>query len=97
MKEAVGMGAYIEFAGAFLIGEHAPYPLAESAAMIRELGVDHVILSSDAGQVDNLYPDDMIATMAGALRKQGMTEAELHKMTAENPARLLGLPPPEAQ
>jgi predicted metal-dependent phosphotriesterase family hydrolase len=92
MKQAVEMGAYIEFVGGFLIGEHAAFTIDQYYDAIRELGPSHVILSSDGGQVNRPFPDDMLALTAGQLRDKGMTAAELRTMLADNPADLLGLP-----
>jgi len=97
MKEAVELGAYIEFAGGFVLSKYSPYSLQQNYDAIRALGPEHVILSSDSGQVGQPYPDDTIAMMAGKLRDLGMTEAELHMMLAENPAKLLGVPLAERQ
>jgi hypothetical protein len=79
MKEAAELGAYIEFAGGFVLGKHSPYSLQRQYDAIRAVGPEHVILSSDSGQVGQPYPDDM---MAGNLRELGMTDAELHMMLA---------------
>jgi hypothetical protein len=91
MKEAAGLGAYIEFVAGFLIGDRASFTADQYAAAIRELGPEHVILSSDGGQTGRPMPDDMIAMVAGQLRARGVTAAELHRMMVENPAALLGL------
>jgi hypothetical protein len=96
MKEAVSLGASIEFVGGFVIGERATITAQQYLDTIRALGVEHVILSSDGGQVNRPYPDDMIALIAGQLRARGMTAAELHRIMVENPAAFLGIPPPGA-
>jgi hypothetical protein len=91
MKEAAGLGAYIEFVAGFLIGERATFTAQQYYDAIRALGPEHVILSSDGGQTGRPMPDEMIAMVAGQLRARGMTTAELHTMMVANPARLLGL------
>lgn len=91
MQEAVRLGAYIEFVGSFVIGEHANFTSRQYADAIRALGPDHVILSSDSGQVNRPFPPDMLALMAGQLRREGLTVAQLRTMMVDNPARLLGL------
>lgn len=91
MKEAVGLGAYIEFVGGLMIGRPAKFTTQQYFDAIREIGADHVILSSDAGQLNRPFPDDAIVYAAGQLRAKGMTEAELRKMLVENPRKLLGV------
>lgn len=92
MQEAVRLGAQIEFVAGFLIGQRASFTFDQYAAAIRTLGPDQVILSSDGGQLGQVMPDDMIAMVAGLLRQRGFTAAEVRRMTADNPAALLGLP-----
>ena len=92
MKEAVELGAYIEFVGGFLIGTRGTFTAQQYHDAIREIGPDHIILSSDGGQVGRPKPDEMIALAVGQLLAKGITKAELHKMMVENPAALLGLP-----
>lgn len=91
MREAARMGAFIEFVGAFIVGSHAEFTLPEYLDAIRYVGVDHVILSSDSGQLNRPFPDDMIALVAGQLKAGGMSSDELRKIMVENPRRLLGL------
>jgi predicted metal-dependent phosphotriesterase family hydrolase len=92
MKEAVSLGAYIEFVGGFVVGSRAVFTVQQYVDMIRALGADHVILSSDGGQINRPVPDDMIAIVAGQLKAKGLNLAELHKIMVENPAKLLGIP-----
>lgn len=97
MQEAVRLGAQIEFVAGFLIGQRASFTFDQYAQAIRAIGPDHVILSSDGGQLGQVMPDDMIAMVAGLLRGRGFTAAEVRRMTADNPAALLGLPPAPRQ
>jgi hypothetical protein len=91
MREAAGMGAYIEFVYNGLIGSYKEFSFADYAKAIRAVGPEHCILSSDMGQVANpQHPDGLVAFFAG-LKKQGITDAEIGKMSKENPARLLEL------
>jgi hypothetical protein len=92
MKEAAGLGAYIEFVANFLSGERASFTVQQYHEAIREIGPAHVILSSDGGQVNRPYPDDLLAQAAYDLREMGITDAELRTMMVENPATLLSLP-----
>lgn len=99
MRQAVEMGAYLEFVSAFANEEST---ILEHVEAIREIGPEHCIVSSDRGQgrgeeghddVDALTPHTAgLARAAQALRAHGFTERELDLMFKENPARLLGLP-----
>jgi hypothetical protein len=91
MKEAAALGAYIEFVYNGLIGKSKQFDFADYAKAIREVGVDHCILSSDMGQVGNpLHPDGLQLFFDG-LQKQGFSHAEIVRMSKVNPARLLSL------
>jgi uncharacterized protein DUF6282 len=92
MREAAGLGAYIEFVYNALIGATKAFELPEYASAIRAVGPEHCILSSDLGQAGNpLHPDGLEAFFA-ALRGQSFTVSEIERMAKANPARLLGLP-----
>jgi len=91
MKEAAGMGAYLEFVYNALIGPNKAFEIAEYAAALRAVGPQHCILSSDLGQAGNpLHPDGLAAFFRG-LKEQGFNDEEISRMSKTNPARLLGL------
>ncbi len=84
MKEAAQLGAYIELV-------YGRMNAAQWAQAIREVGAEHIILSSDLGQPNNpLHPDGMLAYFA-ELKKQGITDAQIDRMAKANPAKALGL------
>jgi hypothetical protein len=97
MKQAVEMGAYLEMVTAFTRREET---IREYVEAIREIGPEHVIVSSDKGQGRGPEGHDApgvshtagLAEAAQILRRNGFTEAELDLMFKTNPARLLGLP-----
>lgn len=92
MKEATSLGAYIEFVAGFLVGERASFTPQQYYDAIRTLGPEHVILSSDGGQLGRRdMPEELIALVAGQLRGKGLTDQELHQIMVENPATLLGI------
>jgi hypothetical protein len=92
MKEAAGLGAYIEFVYNALIGPNKEFTFADYAKAIREVGPEHCIVSSDLGQAGNpLHPDGLAAFFKG-LKNAGFTQAEIDLMSKTNPARALGLP-----
>ena len=84
MKEASQLGAFIELV-------YGRMNAAEWARAIREVGAEHIILSSDLGQPNNpLHPDGMVLYFA-ALKKEGITDAQIDLMAKTNPAKALGL------
>jgi Family of unknown function (DUF6282) len=91
-RKATGLGAFIEFCGGTLETSTGQAKVDRFADDIRQVGVDHAIISSDLGQAGNPLPADGLATFIDALRKKGFTDQELDRMAKQNPARLLGLP-----
>jgi len=94
MQEAAKMGAYIELCGASLLPTQDPngkIPVEVYVNVIRSVGADHVILSSDLGQAINPVHTDGWKLFLDILRKAGITDKELDAMDKTNPAALLGL------
>ena len=90
-RRAARLGAYIEFVGNAMVGQTKTVEFKEYAAIMRQIGFDRVIVSSDLGQRGNpLHPDGLEQIFAG-LRQAGLTVAEIEQMAKQNPARLLGL------
>ena len=56
------------------------------------VGVERSILTSDLGQPENPIHTSGLVTFFEQLRQRGFTEAEIRRMSRENPARFLGLP-----
>jgi hypothetical protein len=91
MREAAREGAYLEFVYNGLLGTNKAAP-RDYAGAIRAVGAASCILASDLGQVGNpLHPDGLIAFFA-AMRAEGISQAEIDRMSKTNPARALGLP-----
>ncbi|HTS62647.1 MAG TPA: DUF6282 family protein, partial [Candidatus Acidoferrales bacterium] len=91
MKEAAGMGAWIEFVYNALIGPNKEFTFADYAKAIREVGADHCILSSDLGQAANpVHTEGLLAFFAG-LERAGVARPQIELMSRTNPARALGL------
>lgn len=63
--------------------------LETALEQIRSLGADRVIISTDLGQKNALYPDEGLAAYAGKLCEHGFAAADIHKMVADNPAALI--------
>ncbi len=91
MREAAAQGAYLEFVYNGLIGKAKESSARDYADAIRQVGPGSCILSSDLGQVGNpLHPDGLAAFFA-ALRREGIPQTDIDRMSKTNPARALGL------
>jgi len=89
-REAAAMGAWLEYPIGVALPPN-PMTLEEFAERIRAVGPEHVILSTDLGQVMRPTPADGFIGYIDGLRDAGLSEAELDAMTKDNPARFLGL------
>ena len=97
MQKAVEMGAYLEFVTAFTRQEAT---VREYVEVIRAIGPEHCIVSSDKGQGrgdeghdgPSVSHVEGLAEAAAILRKNGFSEADLDLMFKTVSARLLGLP-----
>lgn len=56
---------------------------------IREIGPEHVVLSTDLGQARNVLPDIGLQDYGERLLRAGFSREELHRMIAVNPAALM--------
>jgi hypothetical protein len=92
MQEAAKLGAFIEFVGGSLASADAAARMDRFADAIRKIGPEFCVLSSDLGQRGNALPPDGFGDFLLALRSRGFTEAEIDRMSKQNPAQLLGLP-----
>jgi hypothetical protein len=97
VKEAVSMGpeVYAEFTSFFCGANTSPAVLMRYIAGIRAAGVDHAVVTSDTGQLNSLFQPDALATCAKVLRANGFTERDLDIMLKINPAKILGIAPPQ--
>ena len=73
-------------------GASARWSPSELAQLLRTIGVEWCVLSSDLGNPVNAMPTDGFGEFMPKMLAAGMTERELAQMTKDNPARLLGLP-----
>ena len=98
MQEAAKAGAFIELVYVPTltkesIGRKAQFSVADVANTIRKVGAASVILSTDLGQVGFTAPPEGLSAYILELKAQGIPQRDLDRMSKENPARLLGLPP----
>ncbi len=67
--------------------------VAEVADIIRAVGPDNCVVTSDCGQFSTPMPIEAMRLWIEHLRSTHFTAAEIDMMTKHVPARLLGLPP----
>jgi hypothetical protein len=102
-KQVTGMGAYIEICHLqTMTGPNAQYDwmkhwsqvsVKDVATAVRELGADHIVLSTDLGQQGMMTHPDGMEQLIAQVKAQGVSQQDLDLMTKKNPARLLGLEP----
>ncbi len=95
-KQAAQLGAFLEYPFNPLLPPNPDWPggtatIEEYAQAIRDIGPEHVILSSDLGQPLNPIHTDGLLAFFAKLREHGFTQAEIDRMAKQNPARFLGL------
>jgi hypothetical protein len=100
-KQVAEMGAVIEICFLqFLAGPNAPLPFlthwnqvnAKNVAQaVKEIGAKSLVISSDLGQSGNMTHPDGIEAAIAAMKKEGISDADIDVMMRKNPARLLGL------
>jgi predicted metal-dependent phosphotriesterase family hydrolase len=61
------------------------------AQAIKELGAQGLVVSTDLGQSQNMVHPDGVEAAIGAMKREGITDADIDTMMRKNPARLLGL------
>jgi len=99
-KKMVEKGAFLEYGFTSL-----PAPLWEPADLsrrislddvcrsIRNVGVEHCVLTTDSGQITSPPPIECMRLWGELLKVKGFTQAEINIMIKINPATLLGLEP----
>ena len=92
-KELARKGAYIEHCYIMYLDRDSEddYPLDEMADKINEVGADHCILTSDAGQTGNPSSSRSLKEFITLLSKQGITKSQFEKMLIRNPKKILGI------
>ena len=89
VREIVGLGAYAEFCWPTVSpGRRSP---AEVVGLIRAIGAERTILTSDYFGGAGPSPSDLMRMLAGVLYDNGLTLEEIRMAAVTNPAHLLGL------
>lgn len=97
-KKAAAMGAFLEYPFNVTLAPRAEWPgghvpWERYIPAIREVGPEHVILSSDLGQQGNPVHTDGLIEFRKRLLDAGFSVAEIDLMMKTNPAKFLGLEP----
>jgi len=100
-KQVADMGAVIEVCFLqFMAGPNAPLAFLTHwtqinakhvAQAVKEIGAKSLVISSDLGQSGNMTHPDGIETAIAAMKREGISDADIDMMMRKNPARLLGL------
>lgn len=100
-KEVTSLGAVIEICFLqFQAGPNAPLAFLTHwtqinakhvAQAVKEFGADRVLISSDLGQSANITHPDGLEVAVAAMKREGISDADIDQMMRKNPARLLGL------
>ena len=87
----VKAGAFLNHMAASFIGVWGGLDPNVLAGDIRKVGVEHCIMSTDLGQVENANPVEAMRAFIRQMQTSGLDGREIDLMTKVNPARLLGL------
>jgi len=100
-KQVVALGAMIEVCYLqFLAGPGAPLPFLlhwkqvnakHVGDAVKEFGAKGIVISSDLGQSANMTHPDGLEVAIAAMKKEGLSDADIDTMMRRNPAKLLGL------
>jgi hypothetical protein len=89
VREITRLGAYAEFCWPTVSpGRRNP---AEVVALVREIGAQRTVLTSDYFGGSGPSPSDLLRMLAGALYDAGLTLEEIRTAVSTNPAALLSL------
>jgi imidazolonepropionase-like amidohydrolase len=91
LRQLAGMGAYIEQTTVTLLPTEFCHNPQKRVEIIKAIGVEHCIMSTDLGQYWNPYPAEGFRFFMAILVRNGLTPKDIEVMAKKNPARLLGL------
>ena len=90
-KRLAQMGAFIEYTGNEIMPCDFGHDPAEMVELIKGVGAQHCILSSDMGMAWGLYPEEGMRLFVSTLLRYGITASEIEQMIKRNPSELLDL------
>jgi hypothetical protein len=95
MKEALSLGASMMEHVVCDVTHHWKNPITPKvvADAVRAVGATNTILSTDAGQIINPLPVFQMENFICMMLDEGISEADIRLMVADNPAMILGIEP----
>jgi hypothetical protein len=93
IDELLRMGAYVEHEIAMYHPDvpKPGWPIEQLVGWIERVGPERTTIGSDLGQQGNPLPVDGYIYIVGQLLDHGVSEKDIRRMIADNPAYLLGL------
>ena len=93
LKNWSKLGAFVEFTAinSFLDSMLYTLPPTKIAEVIKTVGAESVIISSDAGFKANGWPFENVGKVLDSLRAEGVADGDLRKLVVDNPATLMGI------
>ena len=90
-RQLADMGAYLELYTNACLPPGPRITFREYAEIIRNVGAEHCVVTSDMGQIYNPSPVQGLRMFIVNLLQLGISQAEIDIMVKQNPASLLGL------
>lgn len=88
--ECVKLGAYVEHTFVFHLPTEFSVPPAETAELIRKIGAEHTVISTDLGLFTyNPTPAEGMRMFIATLMQQKIPPEDIRKMCQDNPTKLL--------
>jgi hypothetical protein len=91
LRQLTGVGAFIEFTIIGILPNEFCHNPAERVKVIKAIGPEHCIISTDLGQPQNPLPVEGMRLFIATLLRHGITPDEVELMVKKNPAVLLDL------
>ncbi len=85
------IGAFIELTFTVLSSKAPEGSLLRMLEVVKAIGVEHFIMSTDLGQANNPPPVEGLKMLVTAMLRNGITSEEIELMIKVNPGKLLGL------
>lgn len=91
LEEMAALGGYLVFNSVYAIAWWGQQTTTFISNMIKAAGPENSIMCTDVGQVMSPSLPEAMRIFIRAMRLDGISQADIDKMTKENPARLLGI------
>ncbi len=90
-KRIVELGGFIEHVMVGTMPMHGRGDLTKVVESVNEIGAEHCVLSSDAGESWNPPAPELLRMFISSLLSLGLSEDEVYVMTHDNPASAIGV------